>query len=1043
MDAAEATTASRDVVVIEKPHTDHREYRHIVLPNALRAIVISDCKCDKAAAALSVKVGSIFDPKEVQGLAHFCEHMLFLGTKKYPQEDEYNSFLSKHGGASNAYTADCVTNYYFGVSPDHLDAALDRFSQFFVSPLFTESATDRELQAVDSEHSKNRQSDVWRMNQLLKNDANPKHPLQHFGTGSSETLKTIPEKDGYPVRQRLLEFHSKYYSANLMCLVVLGKESLEDLEALVRKYFEAVVNKNATVPSGPELGGEEPAYRTDGWPRCVRVIPVKDVRTAKFQFVLPQQSPMRWRTKPTRYLSFLLGHEGKGSILSALKAAGLATELSAGPSMDDAGVCIFAVCVELTEAGEKEVLRVGEFLFAYIRLVQESPVSEALHRENQSISEMNFRYRAVANSVSQASSLSRSMQDDLPVDKVFSGPAKIWEMDASHISEVAGYLTCAHLRMCLVTKAHSLEKDCTESERWYGTRYGSGPLPEEWHKAWEGRRVGDGMDAVAAANELGLALPRANPFVPENLDLKERPSEGVPKHPLRQPLPDSLATLLIDGCEDGAADRVLQVYFRQDDTFDLPKACVNFEFYSPWCYENLQTRTIANAWCNVVQETLNEVSYDAEGAGLFYAISATSQGLSLKFSGYQDKLPALMKTVTEKMSAMDVVSEHTFSLVHSRMLRDAKNTTKTTPPYHQAIEWQLRCLNLTGITAVESLEQVEKLTCEMLNGANRKMLQCCFAEGLVQGNFKSSEVGEVLKALVPALKPETPGAVKPLGMASLSCVEPGRCVLIRRDGANPEEQNGATIVTLQAAEETLANTTLVELASQVLSQRCFDELRTKQQLGYIVALQPYSERRGFCGIRVIVQSERHPAEVHRRIDSWLAAALEVVIDAEKSSDEHLGEYVDALLTLKREKPKKLADEFARNWSEVRNRSFLFSRQEDTISFLERPRQEVLAEFRAFIRDRLIPAPRIATEVLGAAGAALERSCKAAGNTAEATSVAGAANDGMVATDEDEIAKKMAEVKPYEGAAVVIESLADVEAFRKGLTWRFSNTTICE
>merc|ERR1719436_1919386 len=114
-------------------------------------------------------------------------------------------------------------------------------------------------------------------------------------------------------------------------------------------------------------------------------------------------------------------------------------------------------------------------------------------------------------------------------------------------------------------------------------------------------------------------------------------------------------------------------------------------------------------------------------------------------------------------------------------------------------------------------------------------------------------------------------------------------------------------MTLQAAEETLENVTLAELVNQVLAQRCFDELRTKQQLGYIVALRPYADGvgNGFCGLKVIVQSEKHPAEVHRRMDAWLALALTTLVGEEGTPDEKLAEYLEALLTLKKEKPKKL------------------------------------------------------------------------------------------------------------------------------------------
>jgi insulysin len=148
------------------------------------------------------------DPEDLPGLAHFCEHMLFLGTEKYPVENEYSKFLTEHSGSSNACTTGYCTNYFFDISPEHLHGALDRlvsskliflpnysrplvnkcflpyrFAQFFLHPLFTESATDREVNAVNSEHDKNIQNDSWRINQLEKSTSKDGHPYKKFGTG--------------------------------------------------------------------------------------------------------------------------------------------------------------------------------------------------------------------------------------------------------------------------------------------------------------------------------------------------------------------------------------------------------------------------------------------------------------------------------------------------------------------------------------------------------------------------------------------------------------------------------------------------------------------------------------------------------------------------------------------------------------------------------------------------------------------------------------------------------------------------------------------
>lgn len=163
------------------------------------------------------------DPDDLPGLAHFCEHMLFLGTEKYPQENDYHMYLSHNGGLCNAATHFDHTTYYFDVTPEKLEGALDRFAQFFITPLFTETLTELELNAIHSEHEKNIASDTWRVDQLDKSSADPSHPFSKFGTGHRETLDTIPKQKSINVRDKLLEFHKKYYSANIMSLCVLGK----------------------------------------------------------------------------------------------------------------------------------------------------------------------------------------------------------------------------------------------------------------------------------------------------------------------------------------------------------------------------------------------------------------------------------------------------------------------------------------------------------------------------------------------------------------------------------------------------------------------------------------------------------------------------------------------------------------------------------------------------------------------------------------------------------------------------------------------------
>lgn len=103
-------------------------------------------------------------------------------------------FLSRNNGSSNAYTATTNTNYYFNVATSALAGALERFSGFFHSPLFAPSCTVRELNAVDSEHKKNLQNDIWRIYQVNKHLAKPGHVWSKFGSGNKVTLTSAARK---------------------------------------------------------------------------------------------------------------------------------------------------------------------------------------------------------------------------------------------------------------------------------------------------------------------------------------------------------------------------------------------------------------------------------------------------------------------------------------------------------------------------------------------------------------------------------------------------------------------------------------------------------------------------------------------------------------------------------------------------------------------------------------------------------------------------------------------------------------------------------
>ena len=152
--------------VIKSEH-DEREYRAFSLPNTARILVVSDPGCITFGASVNVAAGSSADMYYYPGTAHFLEHLLFMGTGKYPGMRMVDEAMSASGGFASAYTAHDATNYYFKVS-DNLELMLEIFAQFFFNATLTQVAIDLEVSAVESEYRKSLPNDNWAIIQLVK-----------------------------------------------------------------------------------------------------------------------------------------------------------------------------------------------------------------------------------------------------------------------------------------------------------------------------------------------------------------------------------------------------------------------------------------------------------------------------------------------------------------------------------------------------------------------------------------------------------------------------------------------------------------------------------------------------------------------------------------------------------------------------------------------------------------------------------------------------------------------------------------------------------
>uniref|UniRef100_A0A4X2LTN1 Insulin degrading enzyme n=1 Tax=Vombatus ursinus TaxID=29139 RepID=A0A4X2LTN1_VOMUR len=845
--------------IIKSPE-DKREYRGLELVNGIKALLISDPTTDKSSAALDVHIGSLSDPPNIAGLSHFCEHMLFLGTKKYPKENEYSQFLSEHAGSSNAFTSGEHTNYYFDVSHKHLEGALDRFAQFFLCPLFDESCKEREVNAVDSEHEKNVMNDAWRLFQLEKATGNPDHPFSKFGTGNKYTLETRPTQEGIDVRQELLKFHSTYYSSNLMAICVLGRESLNELTELVVKLFAEVENKNVPLPEFPEHPFQEEHLR-----QLYKVVPIKDIRNLYVTFPIPDLQKY-YKSNPGHYLGHLIGHEGPGSLLSELKSKGWVNTLVGGQKEGARGFMFFIINVDLTEEGLLHVEDIILHMFQYIQKLRTEGPQEWVFQECKDLNAVAFRFKDKERPRGYTSKIAGILHY-YPLEEVLAAEYLLEEFRPDLIEMVLDKLRPENVRVAIVSK--SFEGQTDQTEEWYGTQYKQEAIPDEV-------------------------------------------------------------------IEDTAMSKL---WFKQDDKFFLPKACLNFEFFSPFAYVDPLHCNMAYLYLELLKDSLNEYAYAAELAGLSYDLKNTIYGMYLSVKGYNDKQPILLKKIIEKMATFEI-DEKRFEIIKEAYMRSLNNFRAEQP--HQHAMYYLRLL-MTEVawTKDELKEALDDVTLPRLKAFIPQLLSRLHIEALLHGNIAKQAALGVMQMVEDTLiehahtKPLLPSQL--VRYREVQLPDRGWFVYQRR---NEVHNNCGIEIYYQTDMQSTSENMFLELFCQIISEPCFNTLRTKEQLGYIVFSGP-RRANGIQGLRFIIQSEKPPHYLESRVEAFLLSMEKCIEDM---NEEAFQKHIQALAIRRLDKPKKLSAECAKYWGEIISQQYNFDRDNTEVAYLKTLSKDDIIKF---------------------------------------------------------------------------------------------------
>jgi insulysin len=575
--------------------------------------------------------------------------------------------------------------------------------------------------------------------------------------------------------------------------------------------------------------------------------------------------------------------------MSYIKAKGWANGLSAGAYPVCPGTPgIFNCQIRLTEDGLKNYKEIVKVFFQYVSLLKESPPQEWIFEEQKGLAEVDFKFKQKTPASRFTSKISAVMQTPLPREWLLSGHSRLRKFDPSAIEEGLACLRPDNFRMSVVSQ--HFPGTWKQKEKWYGTEYTYEKIPQDFLE-----EIKQAATSTSKTRLAELHLPHENQFIPKKLE--------VEKKEVKEP---AIAPRLIRN------DDLVRTWFKKDDQFWVPKANLFVNCRNPLPNATAENLLKAKLYCDIVRDALEEYSYDAELAGLDYSISGHSSGIEIAVSGYNDKLPVLLERVLVTMRDLEV-KEDRFEIIKERVLRGLKNFAFQ-QPYNQVGDYTRWLNSEKGYINDQILAELHHLTATDIQQFYPQLLEQMHIETFVHGNLYKEDALKLSDLIESILKPRPlPQTQWPITRSLI--FPPGSNFLYHKTLEDPANVNHCIEYLLSVGDKSVrplrAKTLLLD---QMTHEPAFDQLRTKEQLGYVV----FSGARTAMttiGYRFIIQSEKTPAYLESRIDSFLVSFGETLKNMPETEFEG---HKRSLITKRLEKLKNLDQESGRLWSHVDN-----------------------------------------------------------------------------------------------------------------------------
>jgi len=818
-------TLIQDAAKLEilSPTLAERQTAKLRLANGLEAFLISDPGAAQSAAAIAVQAGSWNDPIEYPGMAHFLEHMLFMGNEAYPQEFEYMQFINENGGKVNAYTASDRTVYIFSINNDRFEGALDRFSHFFIDPLFLPSCIGRELLAVDQEHAKNIENDGWRQYMIFKETANQEHPCAKFSTGNANTLGGIPQ-------EAMKKWYKENYSANKMHLVLYSSLPLDDL-------IELTVRDFSTIPSSTQEAERFEATMIGNHQKgsLIYIKPIKDMKVLSITWELPEFLATDQEAMAGPLLAYILKNGGKNSLLGALKHQNLAEGIRAGEDRFSPTNMVFNLDIELTNKGVKEINTVIRCLFEALARLKKTGIPRYIFDECKATSEVSYKYQSRQDAFVYVSESAHLMVDEA----IETYPQKTLLPTTYNPDLYTKYIDFLSPQngvfFVMVDPALSgVQPD--KREKWMGAEYSIQKIDPKLLSSWSHCRIN---------SQIGLPLP--NPYIPKNLELVHQSY-----------LDDPVVPRQIADLPSG------KIYYSDDTRYLVPEVSYLFRIKSPLIDGSAKSIALVDLYCKSLRDKLFPITQAAEVAGSKIQIAQGNFALAVAIQGYSEPSFRLTENVFEAIPKVKP-SHELYNLFKQSLISQYENASKELPVV-QSLEIVSNVLFNNCPTHEEKLAALKRISYDEFCTFAKQLFKTSYTESLLYGNLTRKEAERLGTFLLTALGSEPFLVENHYNREILLLPKSKGPYMIT--GQTPMQGNAAVLV-IQEGPYSFEKRASQDVLAKVMRNEFFETLRTKQQTAYIAKAWEREEEKQLLQMFAVQSSTHQPSDLIARFELFL------------------------------------------------------------------------------------------------------------------------------------------------------------------------------